>query len=52
MAMADPEQRERESRESDETKFDEADERDAERRAEAADQLRAEPPLEPQDDDR
>ena len=49
--MADPEQRERESRESDETKFDEADERDAERRSDAAERLRDEPPPEPDETD-
>jgi hypothetical protein len=48
--MSDPEQRERESAESDETKFDEADERDAEQRRKAAERLRDEPPPLPRDD--
>jgi hypothetical protein len=48
--MADPEQRERESAEGDETKFDAADERDAEQRREAAERLRDDPPLEPRDE--
>jgi hypothetical protein len=48
--MADPEQRERESAQSDETKFDEADEREGEQRREAAERLREEPPPQPRDD--
>ena len=49
--MADPEQRERESRESDVTKFEERREEDEASRSEAAERLRQEPPLEPADDD-
>jgi hypothetical protein len=49
-ALADQEQRERESRESDETKFDEALDREEQARHEAAERLRNEPPLEPAKD--
>jgi hypothetical protein len=49
--MSDPQERERESADSEKTKFDEADERDAEQRREAAGQLRDEPPPQPRDDD-
>jgi hypothetical protein len=47
--MADQEQRERESLESDETKFEEALEREEQARREAADRLRNEPPLTPRE---
>jgi hypothetical protein len=50
--MADPEQRERESAESDETKFEERTDEEAERRDEAAERIKQEPPLEPRDDER
>jgi hypothetical protein len=49
--MADPEQRERESRESDETKFEQRREEETADRQEAAERLREEPPLEPRDDE-
>ena len=49
--MADPEQRERESRESEETKFEERLEEEASERADAAERIRQEPPLEQRDDD-
>ncbi|MDQ3823622.1 MAG: hypothetical protein M3321_10335 [Actinomycetota bacterium] len=49
--MADPEQREQESRESDVTKFQEAREADEDERAAAAEEIRQEPQLRPQDDD-
>ena len=49
--MADPEQRERESRESDVTKFEERREEDEAARSEAAERIRQEPELEPQDDE-
>ena len=48
--MADPEQREHESRESDETKFQERRDAEADERAEAAERIKQEPPLEPRDD--
>jgi hypothetical protein len=47
--MADPEQRERESRESDETKFEEKREEEEKRRMRVADRLEEEQ-LEPQDE--
>lgn len=49
--MADPEQRERESEESDVTKFEEADARDADERHDAAERLREDPPPEPREDE-
>jgi hypothetical protein len=48
--MADPEQRERESRESDETKFHERRDAEADERAEAAELIEQEAPLEPEDE--
>jgi hypothetical protein len=47
--MADQEQRERESLESDETRFEEALEREEQARHEAAERLRNEPPLTPRE---
>jgi hypothetical protein len=49
--MADPEQRERESRESDETKFEERGEEEAADRQDAAERLRHDGPPEPRDED-
>jgi hypothetical protein len=49
--MADPEQRERESRESDETKFEERGEEEADERGEIADRIKEEPPLEQRSDE-
>ena len=48
--MTDPEQRERESRESDDTKFHERREAEADERTEAAERVKQEPPLESRDD--
>ena len=49
--MADQEQREQESRESDDTKFHELRREEAEERHDAAERLQDEPPLEPRDND-
>jgi hypothetical protein len=49
--MADPEQRERESRESDETKFQERREAEADERTEIADRIKEEPPPEDRGDE-
>jgi hypothetical protein len=48
--MADPEQRERESRESDKTKFEERRDAEADERTETAERIQQEP-LEPRDDE-
>jgi hypothetical protein len=48
--MADPEQREQESRESDRTKYEERLEAEEQERADAADQIRHEPQLEERDE--
>jgi hypothetical protein len=48
--MADPEQRERESAESNETKFEERRDAEADERAETVERIQQEP-LEPRDDE-
>jgi hypothetical protein len=50
--MSDPEQRERESQESDRTKLEEAVERESEERRDAAEQVGDPPPPAEEEDDR